>query len=142
VPHCCREFRIESCESGRLLQRHLGIRRAAIASITAAYSLNVLACKAWSGRVVNLEKRQFIKLLEKGRIKIACNPEEWIRIALDMLKLRLVPLAPVIAYKSTILPGKVHDDPADQIIVSTACEENIIFKNERIRKYFSVNSIW
>lgn len=87
---------------------------------------------------------EFSKLLEKGRIKIACDPEEWIRIALDMPKLRLVPLTPVIAYKSTILPGKFHDDPADQIIVSTAREENavIISKDERIRKYSFVKSIW
>lgn len=87
---------------------------------------------------------EFFKLLEKGRITIACDPEEWIRIALDMPKLRLVPLTPVISYKSTILPGEFHDDPADQIIVSTAREENavILSKDERIRKYSSVKSIW
>lgn len=87
---------------------------------------------------------EFSKLLEKGRIKISCDTEEWIHIALDMPKLRLVPLTPVIAYKSTILPGKFHDDPADQIITATAREENavIITKDERIRHYAHVKSVW
>jgi PIN domain nuclease of toxin-antitoxin system len=87
---------------------------------------------------------EFSKLLEKGRFAIACDPEEWIRVALDMPKLRLVQITPGIAYKSTILPGDFHDDPADQIMVATAREENavIISKDERIRKYAQVKSIW
>jgi PIN domain nuclease of toxin-antitoxin system len=87
---------------------------------------------------------EFCKLLEKGRMAIGCDPEEWIRVALDMPKLRLVPLTPAIAYKSTILPGDFHDDPADQIIISTAREENavIISKDERIQRYVHIKSIW
>jgi PIN domain nuclease of toxin-antitoxin system len=66
------------------------------------------------------------------------------KIALEMPKLRLVPLTPVIAYKSTALPGVFHDDPADQIIVATGREENavVISKDERIRNYKLVKSIW
>jgi PIN domain nuclease of toxin-antitoxin system len=87
---------------------------------------------------------ELCKLIEKKRLTIACDPEEWIRIALDMPKLRLVPLTPVIAYKSTALPGAFHDDPADQIIVASAREENavIISKDQRIRSYKLVRSIW
>jgi PIN domain nuclease of toxin-antitoxin system len=87
---------------------------------------------------------ELCKLIEKKRLAIACDPEEWIKIALDMPKLRLVPLTPVIAYKSTALPGVFHDDPADQIIVATGREENavVISKDERIRNYKLVKSIW
>jgi PIN domain nuclease of toxin-antitoxin system len=87
---------------------------------------------------------EFCKLIEKKRLTIACDTEEWIKIALDMPKLRLAPLTPAIAYKSTSLPGIFHDDPADQIIVATARDENavIISKDERIRNYKLVNSIW
>ena len=51
---------------------------------------------------------------------------------------------PAIAYKSTVLPGNPHDDPADQIIVATAREENavVISKNERIRNCKDVKSVW
>ena len=87
---------------------------------------------------------EFSKLLEKGRIGISSNPEEWIYIALEMPKLRFVHLTPMIAYHSTVLPEPFHDDPADQIIVATAREENatILTKDKRILNYQYVQSLW
>jgi PIN domain nuclease of toxin-antitoxin system len=87
---------------------------------------------------------EFSKLLEKGRIGISYNPEDWIDIALEMPKLRFVHLTPMIAYRSTVLPKPFHDDPADQIIVATAREENatILTKDKRIRDYQYVQSLW
>lgn len=66
---------------------------------------------------------EFSKLLEKGRFGISIDPEDWIQQALDMPLLRLVPLSPIIAYRSTTLPTPFTSDPADQIIVATAREE-------------------
>ncbi len=87
---------------------------------------------------------ELCKLLEKNRIAISCDPEEWIREALDMPKLRLVPLTPTIVYKSTVLPPSFHDDPADQIIVATAREENavILTKDRRIQNYRHIKYEW
>lgn len=87
---------------------------------------------------------EFCKLLEKKRIGISYNPENWINRALDMPKFRLVPLSPIIAYRSTVLPQPFHDDPADQIIVTTAREENatILTKDQRILTYKNVRSLW
>lgn len=87
---------------------------------------------------------EFSKLLEKERIGISCNPEEWIAEALDMPKLRLVPLTPTIACRSTSLPHHFNGDPADQIIVATAREENatILTKDQIIWKYRHVRSVW
>lgn len=87
---------------------------------------------------------EFSKLLEKERIGISCNPEEWISEALEMPKLRLVPLSPTVAYRSTSLPQPFNGDPADQIIVATAREENatLLTKDKNIRKYPHVRSIW
>jgi PIN domain nuclease of toxin-antitoxin system len=87
---------------------------------------------------------EFCKLLEKGRLGISCSPEAWIADALDMPKLRIVPLTPAIAYRSTSLPQPFHEDPADQIIVATARAENatIISKDNRIRHYMHVRSLW
>ncbi len=87
---------------------------------------------------------EFCKLLEKNRLAITCDSEEWIKEAIDIPKLRLVPLTPTIAYKSTVLPGQFHDDPADQIIVATAREENatILTKDRRILDYNHIKSIW
>ena len=87
---------------------------------------------------------EFSKLLEKNRIGISCNPEDWIKRAIDMPGLRLIPLSPILAYRSTVLPQPFHNDPADQIIVATAREENatILTKDERILAYAHVQSIW
>ncbi len=87
---------------------------------------------------------EFCKLIEKQRIGISCEPQEWITEALHMPKLRLVPLTPTIAYRSTSLPQPFHGDPADQIIVATAREENatIISKDQLIRDYPHVRTIW
>ena len=87
---------------------------------------------------------EFCKLLEKERIGISCDPEEWMSQALRMPKLRLVPLTPAIAYRSTILPKPFHDDPADQIIVATAREENatLISKDQLIRDYPHARTLW
>lgn len=87
---------------------------------------------------------EFCKLVEKGRLGISYDPQDWLDLALDMPKLRLVPLAPGIAYRSTVLPQPFHSDPADQIIVATAREENaiILTKDERILVYEHVRSLW
>jgi PIN domain nuclease of toxin-antitoxin system len=87
---------------------------------------------------------EFSKLIEKGKLGISCSPEEWIHAALEMPKLRLVHLTPILAYRSTVLPKPFHDDPADQIIVATAREEmaTILTKDKRIMDYPHVKSCW
>lgn len=87
---------------------------------------------------------EFAKLLEKRRLGISCDPEDWIGQALQIPKLRLVPLTPSIAYRSTTLPRPFHEDPADQIIVATAREEAavILTSDQRISSYPHVSSLW
>jgi PIN domain nuclease of toxin-antitoxin system len=62
-----------------------------------------------------------IALLEaKHRVELFKPCDEWIREALATPGLRLAPLTPEIAIASTRLPGILHGDPADRIIVATA----------------------
>jgi PIN domain nuclease of toxin-antitoxin system len=46
--------------------------------------------------------------------------ETWVRNALATPGLILAPLTPEIAIASTRLPGDLHGDPADRLIVATA----------------------
>lgn len=87
---------------------------------------------------------EFSTPLEQGRLGISCSSEAWIHEALEMPRLRLVPLSPVVAYRSAVLPPPFHDDPADQIIVATAREENatMLTSEERIRSYPHCRSAW
>jgi len=59
-----------------------------------------------------------------------------------MPKLRLVPLSPVLSYRSTVLPKPFHNDPADQIIVATARAENatILTKDEKMKLEIEVTA--
>jgi len=87
---------------------------------------------------------EFCKLLEKQRLGISCDPEDWMNRALDMPRFRLVPLTPKLSYRSTTLPVTFHNDPADQIIVATAREENatLLTNDSRILEYPHVRTLW
>jgi len=62
-----------------------------------------------------------VALLEsKRRLHLNMDCLEWVRQALETPGLSLVPLTPEIAVDSTRLPGGLHADPADRILVATA----------------------
>lgn len=87
---------------------------------------------------------EFCKLLEEKCLGISCDPNEWMTEALRMPGLRLVPLTPVLSCRSTTLPPPFHDDPADQMIVALAREENatLLTKDDLIQRYPHVRSLW
>jgi PIN domain nuclease of toxin-antitoxin system len=59
-------------------------------------------------------------LVAKGRLALDRDVAEWIAAALALPGLRLAPLEPQIAIDATRLPGDIHGDPADRLIVATA----------------------
>lgn len=83
-------------------------------------------------------------LIAKRRIQLDRPVEQWLNIALALPKIQLAALEPAIAVRSTKLPGEIHADPADRIIVATALEHAVplITPDERIRSYPHVQSIW
>ena len=87
---------------------------------------------------------EFSKLLEKNLLGISCNPEDWLKQAMDMPKFRLVPISPILSYRATSLPQPFHEDPVDQLIVATARKENatILTKDPGILEYRHVKSLW
>ena len=87
---------------------------------------------------------EFCKLIEKGRLGITGDPEEWLSEAFEMPRLRLIPLTPRIAYKSTVLPPPFHSDPADQIMVATARDQGatILTADQLLLDYDNVLTLW
>lgn len=59
-------------------------------------------------------------LSNKRRISLTQPIDAWVSAGLSAPGMRLVPLTPEIAIDSTRLPGVVHGDPADRIIIATA----------------------
>lgn len=59
-------------------------------------------------------------LVSKGRLTLDVDVMDWVRGALSVPGVTLVPLEPEIAVASTRLPWEMHADPADRILVATA----------------------
>jgi PIN domain nuclease of toxin-antitoxin system len=59
-------------------------------------------------------------LVDKGRIPLGHRPIDWMHAVLDGNGFRIEPLAPIIAIAAGSLPGDIHGDPADRLIVATA----------------------
>lgn len=59
-------------------------------------------------------------LAQKGRLALGREVAAWIDAALALPGIRLAPLLPAVAVDSVRLPGELHPDPADRMIVATA----------------------
>ncbi len=65
-------------------------------------------------------------LVEKKRIEIEMDVLAWVDQALDSVGIQLAPITPRIAIQSSRLPGTLHADPADRLLIATAHEENAV----------------
>jgi PIN domain nuclease of toxin-antitoxin system len=83
-------------------------------------------------------------LVRKGRLELAIPIEEWIARCEAFPWLQFVPLDNRIALRSNRLPGELHEDPADRIIVATALTlgSPLVTKDRRLRDYPEVETIW
>ena len=83
-------------------------------------------------------------LIAKGRLLVDRDPRDWLEQASAAPGLDVVPIRPIIAVRSTHLGHAFHGDPADRLIVATALVEGapVVTKDERIREYEAVQSIW
>jgi len=59
-------------------------------------------------------------LAQKGRISLNQEPLAWIEAILAVPQVRLAPIEPSIAVDAGRLPGAIHGDPADRLIIATA----------------------
>jgi PIN domain nuclease of toxin-antitoxin system len=83
-------------------------------------------------------------LVRKGRLELTMPAEDWIARSEALPFVQFVPLDNRIAIRSNHLPGELHDDPADRIIVATALTLGtpLVSKDSRIRDYPHVETIW
>ena len=101
--------------------------RKAIAHAATRAQVYVSAISAWE-----------IGLLEaKGRIRLGRDALAWISEAVSRPGMSLVPLTPEIAVASSRLPGYLHGDPADRILIATArvLPATLITHDARILEY-------
>jgi PIN domain nuclease of toxin-antitoxin system len=82
-------------------------------------------------------------LVAKGRLRLTIPVAAWVSAALSPPEVRLLELTPSIAIASTVLPGSIHSDPADRIIVATARGARcpLLTLDQRIRQYPHVSCL-
>ena len=83
-------------------------------------------------------------LLQRGRLALALDLDEWLATVASIERLSLVPISPRIAVLAARLPGDFHKDPADRFIVALAREHNapLVTADEKIRAYPHVKALW
>ena len=63
-------------------------------------------------------------LVDKKRMEMEMDVLDWVTQALDDPGIQLCPVTPRIAIQSTRLPGNLHGDPVDRLLIASAYEEN------------------
>jgi PIN domain nuclease of toxin-antitoxin system len=83
-------------------------------------------------------------LVAKGRLKLALDIKDWLAKCEALPFLRFIPVNNGIAVKSAQLPGKIHSDPADRIIIATAIIHacTLITQDDKILNYPHVKTLW
>lgn len=79
-----------------------------------------VCCEMDGFGVSSISVWEIAKLVEYERLSLDRPVPEWVSTALATPNLDHLGLDPEIAIDSTTLPGEFHNDPADQMIVSTA----------------------
>lgn len=59
-------------------------------------------------------------LVCKGRLKLGRPPREWLEVVLTETGIAVVPINIGIGVDAGCLPGTIHGDPADRLVVATA----------------------
>jgi len=83
-------------------------------------------------------------LVERGRIALAMDLDEWLQAVESLDGIALVPLSVQLAVQSATLPGEFHKDPADRMIVALARERNavLVTADDKIQRYPHVRWAW
>jgi PIN domain nuclease of toxin-antitoxin system len=64
--------------------------------------------------------------VSKGRLNLPLAPLDFIEEFIERMQVKLSPLTPAIMVSSSSLPGRIHGDPMDRILIATARALNLI----------------
>lgn len=83
-------------------------------------------------------------LARRGRLELTMDVGDWISRSEALPFVRFVPVDNHIALRATRLPGSLHNDPADRIIISTAqvLGARLVTRDEKLWQYPHIETIW
>lgn len=107
--------------------------RAEINSIAKLGGVHVSAITPW----------EISMLAAKGRLAFSKDIKDWIDHALSSIYACLEPLSIDVAVASARLPGVIHGDPADRIIVATArsLSARLVTVDEKLLSYAKTGNL-
>jgi PIN domain nuclease of toxin-antitoxin system len=95
-------------------------------------------------RISSISAWEVALLSARGRLQLSMDVGAWIAECEALPFITFVPVDNSIAVKSVQLPGILHNDPADRIIIATTTMigATLVTKDERIRQYPHVTTLW
>ncbi len=76
-------------------------------------------------------------LEQRGRVALPMNVRTWVEQALSKPGIAVTPLTPEIMIESVHLPGEMHGDPADRMLVATSrvLGATLLTKDDQLIRY-------
>jgi PIN domain nuclease of toxin-antitoxin system len=76
-------------------------------------------------------------LEQRGRVALPMNVRTWVEQALSKPGIAVTPLTPEIMIESVHLPGELHGDPADRMLVATSrvLGATLLTKDDKLIRY-------
>jgi PIN domain nuclease of toxin-antitoxin system len=65
-------------------------------------------------------------LVQSGRVELELDRLDWVEQSIEIAGFEVAPISPKIAIQSTRLPGTIHGDPADRLLIAAAHELNAV----------------
>lgn len=83
-------------------------------------------------------------LVDKGRITLTMELQEWLRTVSEIENLNFIPIDNEVAVQSVRLPGDFHPDPADRMITALSRHYSapLVTSDSKIQNYKYVKTIW
>lgn len=83
-------------------------------------------------------------LVERGRLVLTMDVEEWLETAAAVEGVQFVPVSREVAMRSVRLPANFHADPADRMITALARHYSVplVTADRKIQEYGHVRTIW
>lgn len=75
--------------------------------------------------VSSISSLEIARLVWKERLTLAGQLRVWISTTLNKLQAETIPISHEIALTAYELPGELHRDPADRILIATAVVHNL-----------------
>ncbi len=99
-----------------------------------ADALGVCAISCW----------EIAMLVEKQRMRLDREVLDFLRQALALPRVQLLPLTPEVSVGAARLPASSIADPADRMIVATALDAGaaVVTKDARLRAVADLKTIW